>query len=53
MKITISMLNNFFTIGFRAKIVFTGYRKSYPRNLKMFSNLTFDLNFKVKPRPIC
>jgi hypothetical protein len=30
------------------KIVLTGYRKSYPRNLKMCSNLTFDLNFKVK-----
>jgi hypothetical protein len=25
------------------KIALTGYRKSYPRNLKMFSNLTFDL----------
>jgi hypothetical protein len=34
------------------KIVLSGYRKSYPRNLKMFSNLTFGLNFKVKPRPI-
>jgi hypothetical protein len=35
------------------KIVLTGYRKSYPRNLKMFSNLTFYLNFKVKVRSIC
>jgi hypothetical protein len=51
--ITISMLNNFFTIGFRAKMALTGYRKSYPRNLKMFSNLTFDLNFKVELRPFC
>jgi hypothetical protein len=31
------------------KIVLTRYRKSYPRNLKTPSYLTFDLNFKVKP----
>jgi hypothetical protein len=37
----------------KQKIVFTGYRKSYWRNFKMFSNLNFDLNFKVKPRLIC
>jgi hypothetical protein len=35
------------------KIVLTEYRKSYQRNLKMFSNLTFGLNFKVKTRSIC
>jgi hypothetical protein len=28
LKMTILMLNNLFTIGFRAKIVLTGYRKS-------------------------
>jgi hypothetical protein len=35
------------------KIVLTVYKKSYPRNRKMFSNLTFHLNFKVKLRSIC
>jgi hypothetical protein len=49
MEKTISILNNFFAIGFRAKIVLAGYRKSYTRNPEMFSYLTFDLYFKVKP----
>jgi hypothetical protein len=31
-KITISVLKNFLTIDFRAKIILPGYRKSYPRN---------------------
>jgi hypothetical protein len=52
-KITISMLNNFFTIGFIEKIVLLGYRNSYPRISKIRSYLTFDLLFKVKPRSIC
>jgi hypothetical protein len=51
LKITISMLNNFFTIGFRT--VLPGNRKSYPRNLEMYPCLTFDLYFKVKPRSQC
>jgi hypothetical protein len=52
LKITISMLNMFFTYSFRAKTVLPGYRKSYPRNPEMDSYLTFDLPvyFKVKPR---
>jgi hypothetical protein len=49
LKITLSMLNIFFTFGFRARIVFPGYRKSYLRNPEMYSCLTFDLYFKVKP----
>jgi hypothetical protein len=42
-KIRITILNNFITIGFRAKNSIDGYRKSYLRNLKMFSNLTLTL----------
>jgi hypothetical protein len=38
------MLNNFFAIGFRQKIVLPGYRKSYPRNPEMYSYLSFDHN---------
>jgi hypothetical protein len=34
-KITILKFKNFITIGFRAKIVLTRYRKSYPRNSTM------------------
>jgi hypothetical protein len=44
---TIVMLNSFFTIGFRAKNSIDRNRKSYPRNFKMCSYLTFDLNLKV------
>jgi hypothetical protein len=46
-----SMLNNI-TIGFRAKIVLRAYRNTYPRTSKIHSYMTFDLNFKVKPRAI-
>jgi hypothetical protein len=49
-KITISMLNNSFKISFRAKNSIERYRKSYPRNQKMYPYFTFDLYFKVKLR---
>jgi hypothetical protein len=49
MKITISMLYNFFTIGLEQKIVLPGYMNSYPTNPEMYPYLTFDLYFKVKP----
>jgi hypothetical protein len=32
------------------KIILIGYKKSYPRKLKMCSYQTFDINFKVNPR---
>jgi hypothetical protein len=47
LQFTISMLNNFLLMVLEQKIVLPGYRKLYPRNLKMFSNVTFNLNFKV------
>jgi hypothetical protein len=52
-KNTISMLNNIFTFGFREKIVLPGYRKLYLRNLVMYSYLTLDLYFNVKPMSWC
>jgi hypothetical protein len=45
-KITISMLNNFFTIGFRAINSMASVYKE-PRYLEMYPYLIFDLYFKV------
>jgi hypothetical protein len=47
------MPNNFFTIDLREKLELPEYRKSYPRNQEMYSNLTFDLYFKVKSSSRC
>jgi hypothetical protein len=49
-KITISMLKTFLLLVLEQRIVSKGFRKSYPRDLKMCSYLTFELNFKVKPK---
>jgi hypothetical protein len=48
LKITISMLNNFLTIGFRAKNSIERVKEIIPNKLLFFSYLTFDLNFKVR-----
>jgi hypothetical protein len=41
------MLNNFFTVEFRAKLLLQWYMKPYIRNPKMYPYLTVDLYFKV------
>jgi hypothetical protein len=42
------MLNNFFTIGFRAKNSIDRVKEVIPKEIKIQSYLTFDLKFKVK-----
>jgi hypothetical protein len=45
--ITIWMLNDYFTIGFKTKKVFARYRKSYAMNPKMYLYLSYVRYLKV------